>query len=78
MIYKLALELFHKLWSEGMAVRLLGVGVSGLSQKAFQPELWDQQGDKERRLLEALDGLRERYGEGAIQRGRDIRKRRTR
>lgn len=74
-IYSVILDLFHKLWSDGRPVRLLGVGVSGLSQHAFQPELFDQRGEKERRLLEAMDGLRERFGEQAIQRGRDIRKR---
>jgi DNA polymerase-4 len=72
-IYQVALGLFHSLWKPGMAVRLLGVGVSGLGRGAHQMGLWDTQTEKDRKLLEAVDSLRARFGEKSIQRGRSIR-----
>lgn len=72
MIYRVALELFHSLWKPGMAVRLLGVGVSGLGQRVHQPGLWDSQSERERKLTDVIDSLRGRFGEKAIRRGRSI------
>ena len=68
-IYSAALGLFEGLWSPGKAVRLLGVGASRLGAAVHQPGLWDLPDDRERRLLEALDGLRARFGEGAVRSG---------
>ena len=73
-IYGVARQLFHSLWQPGRAVRLLGVGVSGLSTQVYQMSLFDGSDEKERRLLAALDSLRQRYGEEAIQRGRTVRR----
>lgn len=69
-IYQVALGLFTNLWHVGRPVRLLGVGVSGLDTHIQQLSLWDSGTDKERRLLEALDALRARYGEKVVRRGR--------
>lgn len=68
-IYAAALGLFHAIWSEGKAVRLIGVGTSRLSPCAHQLSLWDTPDQKERRLLDALDDLRERFGEDVIRAG---------
>ncbi len=73
-IFNVARQLFHSLWQPGRAVRLLGVGVSGLSNQFYQMSLWDGSNEKERRLLAALDALRQRYGEEAVQRGRTVRR----
>ncbi|NMC79008.1 MAG: DNA polymerase IV [Chloroflexi bacterium] len=72
-VYEGALELFNKLWSPGKAVRLLGVGASNLSERARQLSLWETSDEREQRLLEALDQLRERYGRQVVQRGRSLR-----
>ncbi|MGB9484291.1 MAG: DNA polymerase IV [Candidatus Dormiibacterota bacterium] len=64
----LALELFHENWSEGLAVRLLGVGTEGLSE-ARQMSLFERANDRGERLDVALDGLRDRFGGKAIARG---------
>jgi DNA polymerase IV len=64
--------LFLKLWQPRRAVRLLGVGTSGLSPCAHQLPLWETTTEKERRLLEAIDELRQRYGKGVIRKGRNI------
>lgn len=64
-------QLFRQTWEKGRLVRLLGVGVSGLGPALRQLSLWDDAGmDKEHRLLEAVDELRQRYGKSVIRRGK--------
>ena len=60
----------RRVWEKGRPVRLLGVGASKLTPAAHQPGLWDTPDDKERRLLEALDELRLRFGEHVVRRGK--------
>lgn len=55
-------ELFLKEWREGQAVRLIGVGVSGLQGKARQLSLWDAPTERQQRLQSALHELEERFG----------------
>ena len=69
-IIKAMLELLRKIRKPGQAVRLIGVGVSGLGKPMRQLELWDTNSKKERKLQEVLDELQEKYGEGSIKRGR--------
>jgi len=61
--------LFDTLWDGKIKVRLIGVGVSGLQTEIWQPSLWDTPTDKERRLLAAVDELKDRYGRKIVQRG---------
>lgn len=68
-IYKLALELMNSVRKPGQAVRLIGVGVSRLGAPARQLELWDAEGEKSRRLRDAIEMLREKYGDQVIQHG---------
>ncbi|MCZ7544102.1 MAG: DNA polymerase IV [Anaerolineae bacterium] len=74
-----ALRLFEQNWPEGRPVRLIGVGVSGFEDpQAEAPHrqlgLWDDVDEIEqaRRLQAALDELRDRFGDEAIQRGSDL------
>jgi len=67
-IYQAALALFHVNWPKGKPVRLLGVGVSNLGPPLHQLSLWDDDYQKKANLLNALDGLRERYGKDIIMR----------
>ena len=69
-----ALDLFRRIWLRGQPVRLLGVGVSGLGECVHQLSLWDTSQEKERKLLTAMDQLRERYGKNAILRGHSLKK----
>ena len=69
-IAKTALGLLRKIRKSGQAVRLIGVGVSGLGEPMRQLELWEFNSDKERKLQEVVDELKEKYGEDAIKRGK--------
>jgi DNA polymerase-4 len=51
------------------AVRLIGVGVSGLGAPIRQLGLWDVDSEKSRKLQEAVDALQEKYGKGVIHKG---------
>lgn len=63
-----AIRLFDQEW-QGQLVRLIGVGVSGLSNTARQLSLWDEPNEKEERLWQAIEKLRKRFGNQSIQRG---------
>jgi hypothetical protein len=62
--------LLRKVRKSGQAVRLIGVGVSGLGKPMRQLELWGSESEKERKLQKTLDELREKFGEEAIKRGK--------
>jgi DNA polymerase IV len=75
-----ALDLLKSVRKPNQAVRLIGVGVSGIGEPIRQLGLWDtsearsgvaveMDSEKERKLQELLDGLQEKYGKGVIRRG---------
>jgi len=65
-IYEVVLGLLDENWN-GEALRLIGVTVGQLARSSgeSQAELF-QAGDKEQRLREALDGVRDRLGEASL------------
>jgi DNA polymerase-4 len=68
-IFEAALALFDKAWSRGKAVRLIGVGVSGLHEPARQLGLFDEARPAQTaKLAEALDKIRAKYGWDAVKR----------
>lgn len=73
-IYSTAESLLMKIWQPGRPVRLIGVGGANLVEQMHQLSLFDTSTEKERRLLDALDELREKYGKGAVQRAGHMRK----
>ncbi len=68
-IARVAIELMHAVRKPGQAVRLIGVGVSGLGFPVRQLSLWDTENQKLRRLQDAIDELREKYGDRVIRHG---------
>jgi DNA polymerase IV len=68
-IEKAALDLLKSVRKPNQAVRLIGVGVTGLGPPIRQLGLWDMDHDKSRKLQEAVDELREKYGKNIIQHG---------
>ncbi len=76
-IYRIAVELLAANRAEGAAVRLIGVGCSGLTPAARQMSIFDMAADpearaKEDQLNEAVKALRKRFGSDAIRRGSDL------
>jgi len=77
-----ARELVRQAWSPGIGLRLLGVGVSGFDDKAEQLELLGeaQPADEIREsgrsareeLVRGLDAVREKFGDGAVRFGREL------
>ena len=64
-----AAALLKSVRRSGQAVRLIGVGVSGLGPPVRQLSLWDDGGEKSRKLQEAVDMLQEKYGSTVIHKG---------
>jgi DNA polymerase IV len=64
-----ALDLLRSVRKPNQAVRLIGVGVTGLGQPIRQLGLWDMGSEKERKLQEAVEELRGKYGKNIIQQG---------
>lgn len=69
-IYQTALALLTKVRARGQAVRLLGVGVSGLGPPLRQLSLWDAGAEKKRKLQDVVDELQEKFGKKAIGKGK--------
>jgi DNA polymerase IV len=71
-IYQAVQALLMATWSHNKPVRLIGVGVSNLSEPIEQLQLWEGSTQKGRRLQKALDDVRTRFGRDAIQRAIEI------
>ena len=68
-IFSIALKLMKTVRVPNQAVRLIGVGVSGLGAPVRQLGLWDAGSEKSRKLQEVVDELQEKYGKKVIKRG---------
>jgi len=73
-IAETAIKLFDQIWQPGKRVRLIGVGTANLDSQSYQLPLWDTKAEKERRLLSAVDLIRDRYGKQMILKGSSISK----
>ena len=65
-----ALFLFYEFWKPGQYIRLLGVGVSDLDENWHQMSLFEPQLEREIRLHQALDEIREKFGKTMLQKGK--------
>ncbi|MBW3543304.1 MAG: DNA polymerase IV [Planctomycetes bacterium] len=73
-LWKAAAELFSKLPPGHLPVRLLGMGVSGISRAGFvQRRLFDETGPQQTGLDDATDRIRDRFGAAALLRGSNLR-----
>jgi DNA polymerase-4 len=68
-ILKAVLRLLHTVRKPNQAVRLIGVGVSGIGAPVRQLSLWDAGSEKSRKLQEVVDQLQEKYGKDVIHKG---------
>jgi DNA polymerase IV len=65
-IYAEIRELFRRNWKPGATVRLLGVHVSGWSDKDQMDLLDEGRHERWQKTLEAADKLRDKYGDSAV------------
>ena len=65
-IAKTALGLLKSIRKPNQAVRLLGVGASGLGAPIRQLGLWDEDNERSRNLQEAVDTLKEKFGKDVV------------
>lgn len=76
---KVAVELLDEIWTEGVTVRLVGVGLSGFGEEGpEQMSLFDSDdapssGRDLSGLGRVTDALKERFGDNAVGYGRDLR-----
>jgi DNA polymerase-4 len=73
-IFETAVQLLEQHWDNKSPLRLLGVGVSQLIEGSRQLSLWDTIDEKERKLLEAVDSLQDRYGRKVVMKASAIKK----
>ena len=73
-IYEQAYEQMLLLYPFKQPVRLIGVGVSGLTNAMHQLSLWETDGEKQRKLNQAVDEVRAKYGKDVLKRGNSIKK----
>ncbi len=78
-IAEAATRLFAQLWPPGQAVRLIGVGVSGLGSPPRQLSLWDapraptpEELARHERIRTALAAVEARFGAGSIRRASEL------
>ena len=68
-IYRTAVKLMNTVRKPNQAVRLIGVGVSGIGAPVRQLSLWEVGSEKSRKLQEVVDELQEKYGKSVIRKG---------
>jgi DNA polymerase-4 len=68
-IFHAAVKLMKAVRKPNQAVRLIGVGVSGIGVPVRQLSLWDAGSEKSRKLQEVVDQLQEKYGKDVIHKG---------
>jgi DNA polymerase-4 len=71
-IYRAAESLLAAAWPKAKPVRLIGVGISGLGGRQRQLELFDRSWEQDGRLMQAVDAIRARFGQQALQRAADL------
>jgi len=68
-IFHAAVKLMKTVRKPNQAVRLIGVGVSGIGAPVRQLSLWDGGSEKSRKLQEVIDQLQDKYGRDVIHKG---------
>jgi DNA polymerase-4 len=68
-LYEEGRQLLLRAWSHGRRIRLIGIGASNLTTAGYQLGLFNHSEDQSlARLAKAVDEIRDRFGEDAIQR----------
>jgi len=68
-IYETALDLFRKAYARRVSVRLIGIHLSKFSQFAEQGYLFETSDEKRKKMLDAINLVRAKYGFGSVKLG---------
>jgi DNA polymerase IV len=63
------ITLMKNIRASGKPVRLIGVGVSGLTAEARQLELWGTESEKRRKFQNVIDELQDKFGKKTVHKG---------
>ena len=71
-LYRESLKLFHKRWTKGKEVRLIGIGAANIEAQgaARQATLFDGSDERHKRVEEAVMGIRDKHRENTIVKAR--------
>jgi DNA polymerase-4 len=69
-LYERVLSLFRKKYQKGRGVRLIGAGLMNLETGGHQGELFDNRGEKERRLEKSILEINKKHPGAALRSGR--------
>lgn len=73
-IFDAVKQLFGQVWKPGDMVRLLGVSASRLQGDATQLTLWDNGAEKKRKIQNAVDAIRGKFGEKSVRWAKETRR----
>jgi nucleotidyltransferase/DNA polymerase involved in DNA repair len=65
-IFDTGLKLFNEFWDQRSKIRLIGLGATQLVEGIEQLSFWQNEADRERLLLNAVDKLKEKYGKNIV------------
>ncbi len=68
-IFETALDLFRKSYTRRVSLRLIGIKLTGFSLSSYQENLFDRTEAARKRLIEAVNSIRNKYGYTSIQIG---------
>jgi DNA polymerase IV len=68
-IFKTALNIFRKSYTRRVSLRLIGIKLTGFSLSSYQENLFDRTEAARKRLIEAVNSIRNKYGYASIQIG---------
>ena len=68
-IFETALDLFKKSYTRRVSLRLIGIKLTGFTLSSYQENLFDRTEAARKRLIEAVNSIRNKYGYTSIQIG---------
>ena len=68
-IFETALNIFRKSYTRRVSLRLIGIRLTGFSLSSYQENLFDRTEAARKKLIEAVNSIRNKYGYASIQMG---------
>jgi DNA polymerase-4 len=68
-IFETALDIFRNSYTRRVSLRLIGIKLTGFSLSSYQENLFDRNEAARKKLIEAVNSIRNRYGYNSIQMG---------